>query len=144
MSANREAIATALLAVLTGAYAWNNTPSRRLKLWNEVPNAQKPALFLDQARPEAFAWGAQPTPRRTFTFCAHVYIDTHNPTAIGDQQLNAIMLAIEAALAPLPGFLKQTLGGVCDNCRISKVPLRDPGSLDGDGWLIVEIEVIGP
>ena len=144
MSANRETIAAALLVTLTNAYAWNSTPSRRLKLWSEVPNVQKPALFLSEARPETFAWAAQPNPKRTFGFAAWVYIDTHDPTAIGDSMLNAIMAAIEAALAPSPGFLKQTLGGVCDNCRISKVSHRDPGDLDGDGMLIVEIEVIGP
>ena len=44
----------------------------------------------------------------------------------------------------ITGFLKQTLGGVFDNCRISKVSHRDPGDMDGDGMIIIEIEVIGP
>ena len=144
MSAGREAIAAALFSTVSAAYAWGSTPSRRLVLWNDVPASQRPALFVSEAQPETYTWGAQPNAKRVYGFRLWVYIDAHNPAAIGAQQFNAILDAIDAALAPSPGFQKQTLGGLCDNCRVKGVSHKDPGDLDGDGVLIVEVEIIAP
>ena len=144
MSGTREQIMAALFSTVSAAYAWGSTPSRRLKLWSEVPAAQRPALFQHEGSPESYVWTVRPKAKRTYGAKLFVYIDTKSPTAIGAQTLNAILDALDAALAPAPGFQKQTLGGLCDNCRIKSVPLVDPGDLDGDGVLIVEIEVIAP
>lgn len=66
-----------------------------------------------------------------------------NPGAI---TLNAIAQAIDVALAPPPGFIKQTLGGVIDNARVKQVLLKDPGDTDpqGQGILVLEVELILP
>ena len=144
MSGSREAIAAALFSTVSAAYAWGSTPSRRLKLWADVPATQRPALFMQEASPQSYVWTAQPNPKRTYGAKLFVYVDTHDQNAIGSQTLNAIMDAIDAALAPPPGFLKQTLGGLCDNCRIKSVPLVDDGALDGDGMLVIDVEIVAP
>ena len=106
MSGSREAIAAALFSTVSAAYAWGSTPSRRLKLWADVPATQRPALFMQEASPQSYVWTAQPNPKRTYGAKLFVYVDTHDQNAIGSQTLNAIMDAIDAALAPPPGFLK--------------------------------------
>ena len=76
-----------------------------------------------------------------------IYVDAHDPGAIGAAALNAIMDALDAGLAPAgaDGVLgRNTLGGAAYRCSIQGKPLKDPGDLDGDGLLVVPIRIVLP
>lgn len=142
----REQASVALLSTLTAAYAWNNTPSRRLKMWKDVPSAQQPALFQFEGGVDPpYVWTGQPNPKRTINVKLFVYFVSSDANP-GATTLNAIAQAIDGALAAPAGNLKQTLGGVVDNARIKSVLLRDPGDVDpiGQGLLVLEVEMILP
>lgn len=143
MSAPREAVSTALFGLLVAAYPWRSS-SRRLKLWVDVPLDQRPALYQTEFLPEVYSWTGQPTPKRTLGARLFIYIDAKDPVVVGATEFNNILDALDGALNPPTGQLKQTLGGLCDNCRIKGVSTKEPGDLDGDGVLIVEVELIFP
>ena len=143
MSAPREAVSTALFGLLVAAYPWRSS-GRRLKLWADVPLDQRPALYQTEFLPEVYSWTGQPTPKRTIGARLFIYIDAKDPNVVGATELNAILDALDVALAAPTGQLKQTLGGLCDNCRVKGVSTKDDGALDGDGLLVVEVELIFP
>ena len=61
--------------------------------------------------------------------------------------INATLDAIDAALAPSGADAplgRQTLGGAVHDCKISGVPVRDTGDLDGDGLAVVSVRLVGP
>lgn len=144
MSGTREQIYSALFALASGAFPWASAPSRRLKLWSDVALAARPALFQDEAVPEVYDWKVAAIPRRTIGARLWIYTDAKDPTVIGATQINDILDGLDAALKPPPGQLKQTLGGLCDACHISRIPLKVSGVLDGDGIMIVDVEIIVP
>lgn len=150
MSVTREQIYSALFAAASGAYPWASPPSRRLKLWSDVPAEQRPALFQFEGDPDKYVYASGSTlasQKRTIFAKLFVYIDTKEPATIGATQINPILDALDAALAPTaadaePG--KFSLGGLVDNCRVAGVLLKDPGDLEGDGLLIIQIEMVLP
>ena len=63
--------------------------------------------------------------------------------SLGGSAINAAHDAIDAALAPAGAGAasgRQTLGG----CKITGVPVRDTGDLDGDGLAVVSVRLVGP
>ncbi len=145
----REAIYSALFALVSGAYAWNSAPSRRLKLWSDVPPEARPTLFQFEGDEESDEWtGAGDLQLvRTLTCKLFVYINAKDPSVVGASQLNAISDALDAALAPTGADImtnRQTLGGLVSSCRIKGKRFKDPGDLDGDGLLIVPISIVWP
>ena len=144
---SREQAVGALLARLTGAYAWAAPPSRRLKLWSDVPAAMRPACFLFEGGSETYDDAAGGVPKRRLFLRLFIYVDAHDPAAIGASQINAIMDALDVAMAPTGTDLalgRCTLGGAAYRCSIDGKPLKDPGDLDGDGLLLVPITVVLP
>ena len=142
----REASIAALLARVGAAYAWAAPPSRRLKLWSDVPPAMRPACFLFEGGAETYEH-ADGTPKRSLGLRLFIYVDAHDPGAIGAARLNAIMDALDAALAPVGADLplgRTTLGGTAYRASIDGKPLKDPGDLDGDGLLVVPITIVLP
>ena len=74
-------------------------------------------------------------------------MDARDPVTPGATALNAALDAIDAALLPAgadAALGRQTLGGAVHDCKISGVPVRDPGDLDGDGLAIVSVRLTGP
>jgi len=143
---SREAAFSALFSAVSGAYAWG-LASRRMKLWSEVPAALRPALFQFESGPEAYQWPSPATPKRTLEVKLFLYFDARDPTVPGASALNAALDAIDAALAPAGADLalgRQTLGGAVHDCKISGVPVRDPGDLDGDGLAVVAVRLVLP
>lgn len=136
----------ALFAVASGAYAWGNTPSRRLKLWTDVPPEVRPALFQFEGGTDPYTWRATPADRiRKLVARWFVYLDAKDPSIVASSQINDILDAFDAAMDPPSGNRGlNTLGGTCSMARITGVPLKDPGDLDGDGMIIVEIEITLP
>ena len=143
----REQAVGALMQRLTEAYAWASPPSRRLKLWSDVPPSMRPACFLFEGGSEAYDNAASGTPKRSLDVRLFVYVDARDPTALGSAQLNTIMDALDAALCPSGADLaagRLTLAGAAYRCAIEGRPMKDPGDLDGDGILVVPIRIVLP
>jgi hypothetical protein len=143
----REPAIAALLQLITAACDWAVPPSRRLKLWSDVPAAMRPACFLFEGGAEIYADSAGPVPKRSLALRLFIYIDAYDFTTSGAALLNKIMDALDAALAPQGADIshgRNTLGGAAYRCAIDGKPLKDPGDLDGDGLLIVPIVIVLP
>ncbi len=141
----REQAVGALLARITAAYPWASPPSRRLKLWSDVPASMRPACFLFEGGTESYA-GTGPI-KRTLSLRLFVYVSAHDPAVPGAAALNAVMDALDAALSPAGAELalgRCTLGGAAYRCSIEGRPLKDPGDLDGDGLALVPITIVLP
>ncbi len=55
--------------------------------------------------------------------------------------------ALDATLEPAGADValgRLTLGGTAYSCAVAGRPLKDPGDLDGDGLLVVPIQIILP
>jgi hypothetical protein len=39
---------------------------------------------------------------------------------------------------------RQTLGGAVYDCKVTGVPVRDTGDLDGDGLAVVSVKLVAP
>ena len=143
---SREAAFSALFETLANAYAWGMA-SRRLKLWSETPAAMRPALFQLEAGTETYSWSSPATPRRTIEAKLFLYFDSRDPLTPGAIAINAALDAIDAALAPQAADLaagRQTLGGAVYDCKITGVPVRDTGDIDGDGLAVVSVRLMLP
>lgn len=150
MTTSEQALAALFELVRpTTVYPWKNTPSRRLRLWTDVPPEQRPALFQFEGEPEDHAWTNERHKKRVINvkLFAYTYLDVNDPAAVGTTQINEILAAIETALAPAGADImrgRQTLGGLVDHCRIEGSVFKDPGDLDGDGLLIVPVKIMLP
>ena len=143
----REAAIGALSQRVASAFAWASPPSRRLKLWSDVPPSMRPACFLFEGGTEAYENAAGGTQKRSLDVRLFVYVDARDPAALGAAQLNMIMDALDTALAPSGADLalgRLTLGGAAYRCTIEGKPMKDPGDLDGDGILVVPIRIVLP
>jgi hypothetical protein len=143
---SREAAFSALFAAVSAAYPWG-LASRRMKLWSEVPAALRPAYFQLESGPETYQWPSPATRKRTFEAKLFLYFDARDPATPGSSAINAALDAIDAALAPSRADAssgRQTLGGAVHDCKITAVPVRDTGDLDGDGLAVVSVRLVGP
>lgn len=142
MSGRRETIMQALFTLLSNAYPFK-TASRRLVLWEQVPVASRPALFMFEGCPETYSWkdGQVSIPIITMQADVVVYTDasSRDPSFVPATQINDICDALDAALAPEPAYRRQTLGGLVDLCRIDGEVKKVPGDLDGDGMIWASI-----
>jgi hypothetical protein len=143
---SREAAFSTLFAAVSSAYPWG-LASRRMKLWSEVPAALRPALLQLESGPETYQWPSPAAPKRTLEAKLFLYFDARDPATPGASAINAALDAIDATLAPSgadAALGRQTLGGAAYDCKISGVPVRDPGDLDGDGLAVVSVRLILP
>lgn len=143
----REPALAALLARVAGAYSWAAPPSRRLKLWSDVPAAMRPACFLHEGGTETYDEAASGVPRRRVEARLFIYADAHDPASTGATRLNAILDALDAALLPAGADAQLgrcTLGGTAWRCGIEGRVLKDPGDLDGDALLVVPVVIVLP
>jgi hypothetical protein len=142
----REPVCQTIFEIIAGCYAWNNTPTRRLKMWDTVPVEERPAYFQFERGAEAWDWRSNlVNPKRTFELWEFFYIASSDE-APGCSQQNAIVDAVDWAMRPLVGdpLARQTLGGLAFQARIKSVPIREPGDLNGTGILVIQIEVVLP
>jgi hypothetical protein len=148
MTVTREQIASALLAVVDTSYQWASPPTRRLKLWSDVPAELRPAAFLVE-HGETRASQSLTLTKRSAEYKLFIYTNSKSDDqgASGGSQLNAILDALDVALTPVgKGLLdgRFTLGDRVLQCQISGSVILDPGDLDGDGIAIVPIRVTIP
>lgn len=153
MITSREAIMQALCARLANAQFavpingrtnWALF-SRRVKLWSDVASADQPALFVAE-HGEAIAYGGESLPgKTTLNVDLLVYVASgKDPDAIPAQDLNIVLDALSACLAPGPAESRQTLGGLVAHCRIEGRIVKDPGDLDGQGLALVPVRILAP
>ncbi|PNG25510.1 hypothetical protein [Methylocella silvestris] len=143
----RETALAALQSAIAAAYAWKLGPSRRLKLWSDVPSAMRPACFLYEGGQETYAWSEGATPKRVMEVKLFIYLNAKDTSITGAVLLNDLMDALDVALSISGGDLirgRNTLGGAVHHCRIDGKTLKDPGDLDGDAMLIVPIKLVLP
>jgi hypothetical protein len=110
---NREQIMAALVTLVEGSAGFVSV-ERRLKHWAEV--AAKPALCVDEPTEERESLGGEFPTVTTLVVKLWVYVDT-DPLQAPTTPLNALLDAIDRALAPPPGQ-RQTLGGLVYSARI--------------------------
>ena len=95
-----------------------------------MPAALRPALFQLESGAETYQWPTPAAPKRTLEAKLFLYFD-----------------ARDAALTPSGADLalgRQTLGGTVYDCKITGVPVRDPGDLDGDAIAVVAVRLVLP
>lgn len=141
---DREAIYAALFALITPAYAWKNTPSRRVKLWGDVPLEQRPAMFQFEGHDEQWNWNNSANPNVVLEASIYVYFNSKDESVVGATEMNQVLNAITNRLIPSGRDLstgRQTLGGLVQSARIQGSVTRVPGDLDGDGMAIVPIRL---
>jgi hypothetical protein len=139
----REPAMAALFTLISNAYPWGNdlTIARRLKLWSDVPPEQRPAVFQFEGARNPYTWPTRQLAKRVLKPVWFIYLDARDPNVIGSQQINAVLDAVEIAMRPDSIDGRLTLGGLCWHAQIAGEVLQDPGDLDGDGLIIVPIEV---
>jgi hypothetical protein len=141
---DREAIFTALF-VVARTVSWGGQTlrytSRRVRLFCDLPAL--PALCQAEHDEVHVAVAGLP-PRRTLGAAWMIHHATADPDAVPASLNNAILDAVEAALAPDSADGCCTLGGLVAHCWIEGEVFKDPGDLDGQALLIVPIRMLVP
>ena len=143
----RDAAMSALSSLVASAYAWTTGPTRKLKLWTDVPASSRPACFLFEGGLESYAWNEGAVPKRVIEAKIFVYLNARDHAVFGASLIDEVMDALDAAFA-LSGsdvaLGRNTLVGQVYSCRIDGKVLKDPGDLDGDALLVVPVKLVLP
>ena len=115
--------------------------SRRVRLADDLPAT--PAL-LQAEHDEAFARTPGLDPRRTLAAAWMIHHAIADPEAVPASVNNAILDAVEAALAPDLATGCCTLSGLVQHCWIEGEVFKDPGDLDGQALIIAPIRILVP
>ena len=134
---SREAVYSALFARVSAAAGFATT-SRRLQMWTDVPPGAQPALFQAQ-RSEQVTQVTNRPPIWKFHVDLYIYAYATDNGVSPAIQLNALVDAVEAALAPT--FENQTLGGLVTYARISGQIQTDEGVLGQQAVAIIPVEI---
>jgi hypothetical protein len=146
---NREAIYLALLEKLKTAADFQ-TVGRKAVLPPELQPEQMPALFLVQTRQIAVP---QPRglPARWTLECdllLYVYNGSTTYEPVGKEsvvpvtELNNLLDAVDAALAPDPATGVQTLDGLVSHCWIEGEVQTDEGLLNPQAMALVPVKIL--
>ena len=141
----REAIYSALFTLVSGSASFV-TASRRLRMWDQVSQAEKPALFMSQRREIATR---QPGGLGTI-WELHVdlvvYVQTNPDIATAPATLlNPLIDAIQNALVPTGADRsqnRQTLGGIVQYARIEGDIQLDEGVLGDQGVAVIPVVIV--
>lgn len=143
----RDAALSALADLVDSAYAWKTGPSRKLKLWSDVPVTSRPACFLFEGGLETYAWSESAIPKRVIEAKIFAYLNANDRAVIGASLLDGVMDALDSAFMPKGADAvlgRNTLDGHVYSCRIDGKVLKDPGDFDGDALLIVPVKLVLP
>lgn len=147
MNSTREAQFNALLALvaatqLNGVAAFVLS-SRKFQTWDEVADANLPAVFLTKG----FEHASQERSRGEtkwrvkallWIYCAH----SPDSDAIPGELLNNLLDGVEAQLKPAPYDGRQTLGGLVDHAYIDGEVIVSEGVLPTDRVSIAIVPVV--
>lgn len=144
----REDVFQALFALGQGL-SWAASPggfafaSRRVRLWDALGAAQ-PALCQAE-HDETIEQVRGLPPKLTLNASWLIYQNAGaDPNAVPASLNNLILDAVQAAFPNPDGDQVQTLGGLVDRCWINGRIFKDPGDLDGQGLIIVPIQILIP
>lgn len=151
MTASRESIAVALVALFKANPGGFITIGRRHVMPPQLTPAQQPALFVAFTSEDTYQ--QLPTmPGRT-TLEATLFVYCTGPgaqeapgteTALAETTLNGLLGDIEAAIAATPDGSAQTLGGLVSRCWIEGTAYKDPGILANQAMAIVPVRMLVP
>ena len=68
------------MRLIASAYAWKLGPSRRLKLWTDVPAMSRPACFLFEGGQETYSWSEGAAPKRAHEVKLFIYLNAKDHT----------------------------------------------------------------
>ena len=141
---NREAIVVALFGLLAAVPGFA-VCERRLRHWNDVPDAEQPYLCLAQGG-QSVAQGdpAKGVPPK-WTLEADIYLYARTTGGLVPASvLNPLVDAVEDALQPqYPALEKcQTLGGLVQHCWIEGNIETDEGTLGDQAVAIIPIKIL--
>ena len=144
----REDVFQALFA-LAGSLSWGAPPSgfaftsRRVALWDDL-GGEQPALCQAEHDEQIEQTTGLP-PKLTLNASWLIYQNAGaDPTAVPATINNQILDAVQAAFPDPAGDQVQTLGGLVSKCWINGRIFKDPGDLDGQGLIIVPIQILVP
>jgi hypothetical protein len=150
----RNQIFTALLALTANLNLGSGNPdgktgfvvrSRKLRHFAKQTRQDSPALFQVEPREKA----AQKTGLGTLrtlhaSWVIYFATDANNPNDVGIAQIDDILDALDAAIAPPPGSTKQSLGGLVHHAFVDGEIDKIPGDDDGQGMIIVPLSILVP
>ena len=140
MNVNREAIYSALFTLVSGAADFVTT-GRRIQIITQMQPSQLPALFQQQVSEDTQQVNGIP-PKYTLRVDIAIYALNPDQTQAATPQLNALIDAVEAALAPSPVTGRQTLGGLVSHCFINGKTDIFEGDLGNKAAAVLPIEIV--
>ena len=140
MNTPRETIYAALFAMVSEAVPFVSA-SRRFRLITEMQPTQLPALFMQQAG-ETVARDRITPAKYTLRVDLAVYAQNLDASQSAAPQLNSLLDAVEAALAPPGPGLEQTLGGLVSHCYLRGEIALFEGSLGNRAGAVIPIEIV--
>jgi hypothetical protein len=138
----REAIYAALFSLLGGAASFR-TATRRIREYADVDQATQPALLQVELGEK---WNARVGAPPVVTLAARLflYCESNDPTAPVATQMNGLLDAVTAALAPplAPhGAFRQTLGGLVQHAGIAgEITIAE--GLSGQSEAVIPLEIL--
>ena len=144
MAISREPIYAALFALVQSAVAPHAvTIARRFELASQVPPAEQPAVFQVQ-KSERVQHERRGLPAKYWlSVDLVIYVQAGDSAAIPAQAVNAILDAIDSALAPNAGdpMNNQTLGGLVEHAWIEGEAMIVEGTLQEQSVAIVPVQM---
>ena len=140
MNVSREAIYSALFTLVSGAADFVTT-GRRIQIITQMQPSQLPALFQQQVSEDTQQVNGIP-PKYTLRVDIAIYALNPDQTQAATPQLNALIDAVEAALAPSPATGRQTLGGLVSHCFINGKTDIFEGDLGNKAAAVLPIEIV--
>jgi hypothetical protein len=144
---DREAIMTALFALVDGAFAWA-TSSRLLQAWSSV--ASFPAMYVVHLSDRYLSSSSLSTHRPT-GLPPQIYLDAEvwlytlaGPNQVPETAINQLIDVVEGALQGRPARSAQTLGGLVRHAWIDGTIAIDAGHLDGKGKAVIPVRMLAP
>jgi hypothetical protein len=144
--ASREVVMEAFLSTLsTLSPATFVTVERKLRLWDDVPPEQQPALFITEHTEHQLNNPRGLPSKRELNVMLFVYAKVPDDgVSIGATILNNLADAIEGVLKPDTSEPVQTLGGIVYRVWSDGLVRKDPGDLDGQALLLYPLKIRMP
>jgi hypothetical protein len=140
MNSPRETIYAALFALVSGAVPFVTT-SRRAQIITQMQPSALPALFQTQTGEDTQQSRGIP-PKYVLRVDITLYAINPDPAQPATPQLNALIDAVEAALAPNPVTGVQSLGGLVSHCYIGGKTDIFEGNLGNRAAAVIPVEIL--
>lgn len=152
MACDREAIMAALFERIASSHAWA-TSSRRLRIWQDVPASEQPAVFVTAGSQSTQYSDRGNPPISLLRATVYVYSRHDDPTQTPETQMNDLISAVEAALEKQPteqagplgapgGGWSTTLGGLVVYARVDGDVETDEGALGDQAVAIIPVVML--